>query len=67
MKAAALCLILTLVFVMFCWYLVVPYLGLILLAMPALIVILGARDIWVATHKNARKPEGSPHPELRTN
>ncbi|MEN3113362.1 hypothetical protein ACFONG_01660 [Uliginosibacterium paludis] len=48
MKAALVCLVLLTLFVLFSWYFIVPYLGFLLLAMPAMITILGAREIWRA-------------------
>lgn len=51
MKAAAVCFVFLLAFIALSTYLIVPYLGFVLMAMPVVMVVVGARDIW-----HARKP-----------
>jgi hypothetical protein len=65
MKAALVCFVLLSLFVVFSWYFIVPYLGLVLLLMPAVIAILGARELWVTLRP--RLTARAATPELRTN
>lgn len=53
MKAALICLILTVFFVIACWYFVIPNLGLVLMMVPVTMIIVGAYDIRNAVHKHA--------------
>ncbi len=64
MKAALVCFVLLTLFVLFSWYFIVPYLGAVLLGLPLVIVILGARDVWHAI--KAHTPS-TRMPELRPN